>query len=92
MEPERESYWGKLYRIRLSRSVERKATAYFRERQLITASTDVLRVSGRVRRETDNKETDFRLWIPGEGERPLPLRIEYQAKPYLRLTFEAAHS
>jgi hypothetical protein len=95
MRPDRDEgryiYSDKVYRMRLARSVDHKAAAYFRERRLIAASTDVIRVTGRVRRETDNKETEFRLWIPGEGERPVPLRIEYQAKPYLRLTFEAAH-
>ena len=82
-------YSGRPYRIRLARSVDRKATAYFRERRLIGGQAEVIRVSGRLRREAGGKETDFRLWIPGGAERPLPLRIEYQAKSYLRLVFEA---
>jgi hypothetical protein len=32
---------------------------------------------------------EFRLWIEEGTARPLPLRIEYQPKPCLRLTFEA---
>jgi hypothetical protein len=31
----------------------------------------------------------FRLWIEEGAPRPLPLRIEYQPKSFLRLTFEA---
>jgi hypothetical protein len=82
-------YAGRPYRLRLTRSVDGKATAYFRERRLIAKSAEVVRFDGRLRREAGGKETEFRLWIPSEAERPLPLRIEYQAKSYLRLVFEA---
>jgi len=83
-------YSGRPYRIHLARSVDGKATEYFRERRLIAGRAQVVRVGGRLRREAGGKETEFRLWIPSEGKRPLPLRIEYQAKSYLRLIFEAA--
>jgi hypothetical protein len=81
-------YSGRAYVLRLTRSADPKAAVYFQERGLIAGSTTVLRVSGRVRRELGGKETDFRLWVPAAG-RPVPLRIEYQPKSYLRLTFEA---
>lgn len=84
------SYSGRPYRIRLARSVDGKATAHFRQRRLIAGSAEVIRVSGRVLQEAGGKEIGFRLWIPGGRARPLPLRIEYQAKSYLRLVFEAA--
>jgi hypothetical protein len=83
-------YAGRPYRLHLTRSVDGKATAYFRERRLIAGSAVVVRFDGRLRREAGGKETEFRLWIPSGAERPLPLRIEYQAKSYLRLVFEAA--
>jgi hypothetical protein len=82
-------YSGRTYRIQLSRAADPKATAHFRGRDLIAAPAEVIRVSGRVRREAGGKETDFRGWISSQDERPIPLRIEYQAKGYLRLTFEA---
>ncbi|HJZ96449.1 MAG TPA: hypothetical protein VKE70_08070 [Candidatus Solibacter sp.] len=85
-------YSGRPYRIRLSRSADPKATAQFRERGLLAASAEAIRVTGKVRREAGGKETDFRLWIPTAAERPLPLRIEYQPRSYLRLTFEAVAS
>ena len=85
----RYSYSGRPYRLRLTRSADAKATAYFRERRLIAGLTEVVRVAGRLRREAGGKETEFRLWIPSGAEQPLPLRIEYQAKSYLRLVFEA---
>ena len=83
-------YSGRPYRLHLIRSVDGKATAYFRDRRLIARPVEVVRVAGRLRREAGGKETEFRLWIPSGAERPLPLRIEYQAKSYLRLVFEAA--
>jgi len=83
-------YSGRPYRLHLTRSVDAKATAYFRERRLMAGPAEVVRVTGRLRREAGGKETEFRLWIPSGAERPLPLRIEYQAKSYLRLVFESA--
>lgn len=74
-------YAGRRYRLRLSRSRDARASAQFRQ--------EVIRVSGRLRRETGGKETEFRIWIARGAERPLPLRIEYRAKSYLRLVFEA---
>ena len=82
-------YSGRPYRMRLLRSVDGKATAYFRERRLISRPAEVVRVTGQVRREAGGQTTEFRLWIPTGVERPLPLRIEYQAKSYLNLIFEA---
>ena len=82
-------YSGRPYLLRLARTPDGKATAHFRECGMIGGRAEVLRVSGKVRREAGGKETDFRLWIESGTERPLPLRIEYQAKSYLRLMFEA---
>ncbi len=82
-------YNGRAYRIHLERSADGGAAKYFRERGLVTGQTQVARVSGRVRREAGGRESEFRLWVAEGTERPLPLRIEYQPKPYLRLAFEA---
>jgi len=82
-------YAGRRYRIFVKRSLDNKSSEYFRERRLIPASASVTRVSGKVRREADGNETEFHLWVRAGEQRPLPLRIEYQAKSYLRLVFEA---
>jgi len=81
-------YSGRVYRMWLNRAPDLKATAYFREHGLSGENRDVIRITGRIQRETGGKETTFRLWFE-PGEMPLPLRIEYQAKSYLRLVFEA---
>jgi hypothetical protein len=82
-------YNGRLYRLWLKRGADAKATAYFREKKLIGAEASVVRAEGRLRREPSGKETDFQIWVEQGARRPLPLRIRYQAKSYLRLVFEA---
>jgi hypothetical protein len=83
-------YSGRIYQMRLSRLVDRKATEYFRQRRLLADSAQAIRVAGRVRPISGGRETEFRIWIASGDDRPLPLRIEFQPKSYLRLTFEAA--
>jgi len=82
-------YSGRLYRLWVRQSADPKAAAYFRERGIIRSGAAVVRVAGRVRREAGGKETDFRLWIEEGAERPMPLRIDFQPKSYLRLVMEA---
>lgn len=82
-------YSGRVYSLWVDRAVDAKATALFRTRKLVPPDGTVIRVAGRLRRQAGGKETDFRLWVEQAAERPVPLRIEYQAKSYLRLVFEA---
>ena len=82
-------YNGRLYRLWVRPTADPHAATYFRERGLIRASAGVVRVAGRVRREAGGKETEFRLWIEEGAAQPVPLRIDFQPKAYLRLVFEA---
>jgi hypothetical protein len=83
------AYNGRLYRLSVEKSPDAKAAALFREQRLISAAAGVIRVAGSLRRLEGGKPTEFRLWVEDGSPRPLPLRIEYQPKSYLRLTFEA---
>jgi hypothetical protein len=82
-------YNGRRYHLSLRRSADPKATAQFRERGIIGETSQVLRASGQARRESGGKENYFRLWFEPGTEMPIPLRIEYKAKSYLHLLFEA---
>jgi hypothetical protein len=82
-------YSGRLYRLSLRQSADAKATAYFRGRGAIGSGATVMRVAGDVRRESGGKETDFRLWVEQDAAQPVPLRIDFQPKSYLRLVMEA---
>jgi hypothetical protein len=78
---------ARVYDLCLRRYPDANATRYFRGKRLIAQASTVIRAEGRLRHETGGKETNFQVWVE-EGARPLPLRIEYQPKSYLRLTFE----
>jgi hypothetical protein len=82
------TFRGRLYRLLLESSPDPEATALFRERRLLPPTGTVIRVSGRLRREAGGKESKFRLWVEQGAAHPIPLRIEYRPKSYLRLTFE----
>jgi hypothetical protein len=82
-------YNGRLYSLKVERSADPKAATVFREQRLIAPAANVTRISGALWRQKGGKPIEFRLWIEEGSGRPLPLRIEYQPKPYLRLTFEA---
>ena len=55
---------------------------------MIRSGVGVVRVAGKLRREAGGKETDFRLWIEEGAAQPVPLRIDFQPKSYLRLVME----
>ncbi len=84
----RYAYAGHLYRLRVEKAPDPKAAVLYRDRHLIPPAATVTRVSGTLRREEGGKPSEFRLWIEDGALRPIPLRIEYQPKSYLRLTFE----
>jgi hypothetical protein len=82
------AYNGRTYQLRIERSPDPKAAVAFRERGLIGPTAAVTRIAATLHRE-GGPLNEFRLWIEEGSPRPLPLRIEYQPKSYLRLTFEA---
>jgi len=82
-------YGGRLYRLWVKHVEDTKAAAYFRERGIIRQGAGVIRVAGKVRRAAGGKETEFRLWVEQGAAQPVPLRIDFQPKSYLRLVFEA---
>jgi len=80
-------YNGRLYRLWLRRAADPKASERFRSSGL--ASGPVIAVAGKLQRIVGGKPIDFRLWVEESAAHPVPLRIEYQPKSYLRLAFEA---
>ena len=82
-------YNGRLYYLKVECSADPKAANAFREQHLIAPTASVTRIAGALWRQKGDKPIEFRLWIEEGTARPIPLRIEYQPKSYLRLTFEA---
>jgi hypothetical protein len=85
-------YSGRVYSLWVARAGDAKTTALFRQRRLIDGNTGIIRITGTLQRQAGGDKTGFRIWVPYPSEHPLPLRIEYQAKSYLRLVFEAVNS
>jgi len=52
-------------------------------------SEGLLAVRGRIRNQGTGNQTAFRVWIEDSSDSVVPVRIEYQARSFLRLTFEA---
>ena len=50
-------------------------------------SNGVTKLKGEILNESTGRKTNFSVWF--EAGNALPLRIEFQPKTYLRLTFEA---
>ena len=48
----------------------------------------LLPVRGKIRNLRTGYETLFRIWMEEASDSVVPVRIEFQARSYLRLTFE----
>jgi len=55
----------------------------------VPVSGAVIRMNARLTEKETGEKTPFRMWYQAGAERTPPLRFEYQAKSFLRLTFEA---
>lgn len=82
-------YGSRHYSLTLRSAPDQAAAAAFRQAGRLSAGAGVTRVSARIRPSTGGKDSEFRIWVPSGEERPIPLRIEYRPKSYLRLIFEA---
>jgi hypothetical protein len=82
-------YSGRLYRLSVQRSPDEKMAALLRERGVLSAGKNLVRLAAKLRRQLGGKETEFRIWVEEGAPKAIPVRIEYQAKSYLRLVFEA---
>lgn len=82
-------YGSRLYYLTLETTSDEQASAAFRQRNLLHPGGSVVRISGKLRPTAGGKASDFRIWVVAGASRPIPLRIDYRPKSYLRLTFEA---
>jgi len=81
-------YSERSYRLHLEKAPDRQQGQRFAERGLTSRPDRVLEVRGRIREDRNGRQTNFRLWIEDSAENALPLRIEFQPRSYLRLSFE----
>jgi hypothetical protein len=63
---------------------------YVMELEATQAGRDrLLPIRGKLRNLRTSHETLFRVWLDGGSDSVVPVRIEFQARSFLRLTFEA---
>lgn len=79
----------KEFQLDTQKERDASAAAHFAEKGLVSHSAVVTRMSAVLTRLLTGEKTPFRLWYEAGALPRLPLRFEYQAKPFLRLTFEA---
>ena len=81
-------YGEKRYKMKLDKTRDEKATRDFAARGLIPGTTSVFEIRGKTTQESNGKQNTFQLWMEDTPEVTLPLRFEYQPRPFLRLAFE----
>lgn len=79
----------KEFRLDTQKEADASAAAHFAGKELVAPSAAVTRMNAVLTRLSTGEKTPFRLWYEAGAAPGLPLRFEYQAKPFLRLTFEA---
>jgi hypothetical protein len=63
---------------------------YLLDLEMQAAGADrLLPFKGKIRNRRTGKETLFRVWLQNDSDSIVPVRIEFQARSFLRLTFEA---
>lgn len=81
-------YSERCYRLHIEKIPDRQQGERFAELGLTPRPDRVVEVRGRIREERSGRQTTFRLWIEDGLANALPLRIEFQPRSYLRLSFE----
>src|ERR1700733_8945147 len=80
---------SKQFQLDTQKEEDAEAGAHFSVRQLVRPSGSVMRMNAVLTEKRTGERTPFRLWYEAGAEQKPPLRFEYQAKSFLRLTFEA---
>jgi len=85
----------KRFRLDTRKEADASSTSYFAAKNILAPSGTVTRMEALLTNPVSGEKTPFRLWYETIAAShaatggALPLRFEYQAKSFLRLTFEA---
>jgi hypothetical protein len=82
-------YRERRYEMTLDKTPDPAQGHRFAARGLARNAECVQRVRGRTRHRESGRTTTFQIWVESRPDAPpLPLRVELQPKPFLRLVFE----
>lgn len=79
----------KQFRMDVRKEPDAASRAYFATKNVLSLNGTVTRMEAMLTNKVSGEKTPFRLWYEAGAAPTLPLRFEYQAKSFLRLTFEA---
>lgn len=82
-------YNGKAFQLSTRRKPDATAAARFAERNLVRPGRNVVRLDATLHDEITGVNTPFKVWYEADSPTTPPLCFEYQARSFLRLTFEA---
>jgi hypothetical protein len=80
---------GKRYTLETSCEPDPSAGARFAQRKTVSAAGRVMRLDALIIECGAGTKTPFRVWYERGNEQAPPLGFEYQARSFLRLSFEA---
>ncbi len=81
-------YNGKEFQLTTTRRSDPEAGARFVKRNIVQSRERVMRLDATLHDRVTGHLTPFRVWFESGAEQLPPLCFEYQAKSFLRLTFE----
>ena len=80
---------GKEFLLETTREADPGMAQVFAARHVIAKDASVTRLKAMLTERRSGVKTPFQLWFENGAECEPPLRFDYQARPYLRLAFEA---
>lgn len=81
-------YNGKQYRLKTEKNADTKMGKKLADKGLVHHAENVWRLSGTITGPQKSSDSTFRIWTEPNGDTVLPMRIEFQARSFLRLVFE----
>lgn len=80
---------AKEFLLETEKEADATASAHFVEKKLLPPGGTAIKMSAMLTEKKTGIRTPFRLWYEAGSDQGLPLRFDYQARSFLRLTFEA---
>jgi hypothetical protein len=81
---------GKAYTLTAKVAPDAKRGSEFAKRNMVNQADGVHVLHGRIEPHNGAGGSDFRVWFDQSGAKPRVLQFDFQARSFLRLSFEAA--
>jgi hypothetical protein len=85
------AYGEHIHTLTVEKTLDEKMGGKMKALNIVPDHRSVWRMAGLIRNPAKNSQTKFQLWYDADAS-PVPIRIELQARSFLRLVFEADSS